>query len=86
MRGLDATACPPYAPKHVEHAAGLKMKRRAKKAADIQLLRLRLRRKAAKVEQTELLRCPPPSLGAALINLDVVTRATLLARSRAEKR
>jgi hypothetical protein len=85
MRGLDAPACPPYAPKHVEHAAGLKMKRRAKKAADIQLLRLRLRRKAAKVETERVALLRATALGAASINLVLVTRATILARSRSEK-
>jgi hypothetical protein len=68
----------------------LKMKKRAKKAADIQFRKRRPRRKPTKVETERVAvepyerraGAPMMTLEAALIDLDPVVRAIIIARSR----
>jgi hypothetical protein len=71
----------------------LVMKKRAKKTADIQFRKRRPRRGTKKVETTRVAVEPyeqregaPMTLEAALIDLDPVMRAIIVARSRSEKR
>jgi hypothetical protein len=87
---LTPAVRPPYALTHTESAAELKMKKRAKKAADIQFHKRRPRRKATKVETERVAvesyerraGAPMMALEATLIDLDPVVRAIINARPR----
>jgi hypothetical protein len=90
---LTPAVRPLYALTHTESAAELKTKKRAKKAANIQFRKRRSRRKATKVETERAAvesyeqrkGAPMMTLEAALIDLDPVVRAIIIARSRSER-